>query len=93
MWLRDALPISLKHTRSILYGYDTALTMSESFQTVDDIALSFIGRLKSIGRSLPSTKPVVFIAHSLGGIILKRALLELANSGTQRISFCRVFGE
>jgi alpha-beta hydrolase superfamily lysophospholipase len=81
MWLRDSLPVHLKHTRSIIYGYDTKLTTSESFQTVDDIALSFTARLKSIRRSISSAKPLVFIAHSLGGIVLKRAVLEMANSG------------
>ena len=55
--------------------------MSESFQTVDDIALSLIVRLRTIGRSSPSAKPSIFLAHSLGGIVLKRALVLLANSG------------
>jgi hypothetical protein len=42
MWLRDQLPHDLKQIRSILYGYDTKLLMSESFQTVEDLALSLI---------------------------------------------------
>lgn len=79
MWLRDQLPRDLKHVRSILYGYDTKLVMSESFQTVDDLALSLIARLDSAGRSSLSAKPLVFLAHSLGGIVLKRAMVEMAN--------------
>jgi hypothetical protein len=79
MWLRDQLPQDLKHVRSILYGYDTKLVMSESFQTVDDLALSLIARLDSAGRSSLSAKPLVFLAHSLGGIVLKRAMVEMAN--------------
>lgn len=81
MWLRDLLPKDLPSIRSIIYGYDTTLLTSESFQTVDDIALSLIVKLRSIGRSSPSAKPSIFLAHSLGGIVLKRALVLLANSG------------
>lgn len=81
MWVRDSLPKDLPNVRSIIYGYDTQLVKSESFQTIDDLALSFIASLKSVGRSSLSSKPLVFLAHSLGGIILKRALLLLANSG------------
>ena len=81
MWLRDRLPHDLKHVRSIIYGYDSRLVQSESFQGIDDIAITFIAQLKSIGRSLKAAKPAVVLAHSLGGIILKCALLEMANSG------------
>jgi len=81
MWLRDRLPHDFKEVRSIIYGYDTRLLQSQSFQGIDDLALSFLAQLKSIGRALKSAKPVVFLAHSLGGIVLKSTLLEMANSG------------
>ena len=81
MWLRDLLPKDLPSIRSIIYGYDTTLLMSDSFQTVDDIALSLTVKLRIIDRSSPSAKPSIFLAHSLGGIVLKRALVLLANSG------------
>jgi esterase/lipase superfamily enzyme len=54
--------------------------MSESVQTIDDLALSFIQRLNSIGQSFVSATPLVFLAHSLGGMLLKRTLVEMANS-------------
>jgi triacylglycerol esterase/lipase EstA (alpha/beta hydrolase family) len=79
MWLRDKLPQDVPGVRSIIYGYDTQLVMSESVQTIDDLALSFIQRLSSIGQSFVSAKPLVFLAHSLGGILLKSALVEMAN--------------
>jgi hypothetical protein len=81
MWLRDALPRDITRIRSIIYGYDTSLVMSESFQTVEDIAITFIARLKSIGRTSFTAKPIVFLAHSLGGILLKQALVEMASRG------------
>ena len=63
------------------YGYDTTLLKSSSFQTIDHIAQFLIAKLKSIGKAQTFTRPVVFLAHSLGGLILKRALCYLADSG------------
>lgn len=65
----------------MIYGYDTNLLKSESFQTIDDLARSFIARLRSIGKTQTFTKPLVIFAHSLGGLLIKRALCLLAGSG------------
>lgn len=81
MWLRDRLPQDVPQLRSLIYGYDTKLFKSHSFQDLDDIAWSFIASLKELRRSLPPTKPLIFLAHSLGGIVLKRALVLLALEG------------
>ncbi|VUC33940.1 unnamed protein product [Clonostachys rosea] len=78
MWLRDALPKALPNIRPILYGYDTTLVGSDSFQSIFDLALSFLEQLKVKGWSSPSSKPIIFVAHSLGGIILKQAFVSLA---------------
>ncbi len=75
MWLRDALPGDVPGARIFLYGYDTLLHDSESFQSPIHLALSFIGHLKSSVWTTPTPKPVVFMAHSLGGIVLKEALI------------------
>ncbi|VUC24512.1 unnamed protein product [Clonostachys rosea] len=79
MWIRDELPKSLPGIRTIIYGYKSELLGSESFQTINDIALSFIHQLKTGGWHLDS-KPVVFLAHSLGGLVLKEAIVQIARS-------------
>jgi len=80
MWLRDRLPKDLPNVRSIIYGYDTHLIRSESVKGIDDIAVAFIGKMKSIGRSSPSAKALVILAHSLGGIVVKQAVTLMANT-------------
>lgn len=80
MWLRDQLPGDLESVRSIIYGYDTTLVTSQSFQTIDDLVIKFITMLKITYRPRVSARPLVFLAHSLGGIVLKRALVLMANS-------------
>lgn len=79
MWLRDRLPQDVPQLRSLIYGYDTKLVQSHSFQGLDDIVGSFINSLREIRRTLPPAKPLILLAHSLGGIVLKRALILLAH--------------
>jgi alpha-beta hydrolase superfamily lysophospholipase len=81
MWLRDQLPSDFPTIRCMTYGYDTKLVASDSFQSIDDLARSFISHLKTIGRAEFSARPLLILAHSLGGILVKRALLYLAGAG------------
>jgi hypothetical protein len=50
MWLRDSLPYDLKRARVLLYGYDTSLLRSQTFQNIDDIAIAFCKRIRDIRR-------------------------------------------
>ena len=79
MWIRDSIPRSVPGVRSIIYGYDSKLTESSSFQSISDIARTLILQLKSGGWNSPSSKPVVFLAHSLGGLVLKDAIVQMAD--------------
>ncbi|KAK0638476.1 hypothetical protein B0T16DRAFT_496779 [Cercophora newfieldiana] len=80
MWIRDQLPKSVPGVRAILYGYESKLAGSESFQSIQDLALGLISQIRANGGALDNAKPLVFLAHSLGGIVLKDALCKLANS-------------
>lgn len=79
MWIRDAIPAALPGVRTAIYGYDSKLTESRSFQSISDIARVMILHLKSGGWNLPSSKPLVFLAHSLGGLVLKEAIVQMAD--------------
>ncbi|KAI0179413.1 hypothetical protein GGR52DRAFT_305072 [Hypoxylon sp. FL1284] len=83
MWIRDELPRAMPNTRAIIYGYDTLLKGSSSFQSIQDVAASLIDHMKVAGWAMPSAKSLVFLAHSLGGIILKEAFTILA-AGDER---------
>ncbi|KAL7791949.1 hypothetical protein V8C37DRAFT_410308 [Trichoderma ceciliae] len=81
MWVRDALPQLVPNVKFILYGYDTRLAESKSFQTVSDIALSFIHTLQQGGWTSSGHRRLLFFAHSLGGIVLKESLSYIILEG------------
>ncbi|KAI1628570.1 hypothetical protein EDD37DRAFT_13015 [Exophiala viscosa] len=81
MWLRDQLPSDFPNVRVLIYGYDTRLLKSESFQTIEDLAVSLIAQLRGIGKTQTFTKPLLIFAHSLGGLLVKQALCLLARCG------------
>ncbi|KAJ2988150.1 hypothetical protein NUW58_g4128 [Xylaria curta] len=83
MWIRDALPKDIHGIRAVIYGYETKLAESQSFERIGDIANKLITFLTTYGWGLRSSKPVVFLAHSLGGLILRDALRQLANSSSE----------
>lgn len=76
-WPRHLIPITLPTARVLVYGYDTnvrhSLGLPISKNTVYDIASDFLKNLEAERRSQPS-RPLVFVAHSLGGIVVKEAL-------------------
>lgn len=81
MWLRDDLPTALCDpgtgtpiARIMVYGHDSPVTNSESFQDLGDISQAFLSSFVGLlGRG--NIKPIIFIGHSLGGIIIKKASL------------------
>ena len=76
-WPRHLIPRTLPTARVLVYGYDTNVRHSlgppVSKNTVYDIALDFLKSLEAERRSQPS-RPLVFVAHSLGGIVVKEVL-------------------
>ena len=78
-WPKDLLPQTLPSARVFVYGYDTrvrhALGSPVSKNTVYDFASDFLRTLEAERRSQPS-RPLIFIAHSLGGIVVKELLRQ-----------------
>ena len=69
--------MTLPNARVLTYGYDTNIRhrfdAPISKSTVYDIGKDLLVSLEAERRSEPS-RPLVFIAHSLGGIVVKEAL-------------------
>ncbi|CCA75353.1 hypothetical protein PIIN_09337 [Serendipita indica DSM 11827] len=72
LWLRDFLPTDLSNARVLTYGYDADARSHEcvSTQTMRRHADGFAKAL-SRKRKVTPRRPIIFVAHDLGGIILK----------------------
>ncbi|KAF8526934.1 hypothetical protein BU17DRAFT_82396 [Hysterangium stoloniferum] len=78
LWLRDFLPDDVPNARILTYGYDSATRgrMQLSDRTIHDHAEDLINKLVMHRRGIDTqNRPIIFVAHSLGGIVLKFALI------------------
>lgn len=75
LWLRDFVPeqFSDLRFRAWSYGYDSTTALSKTVAETDDAAIALVDAIHGERRQDASRrKPIIFIAHSLGGIIVKR---------------------
>jgi hypothetical protein len=71
-WLRDFLPLDLPRARIMSYGYNAETAFSKAVTDISDAAASLLDRLENERQENERSRPVVFISHSLGGIIVKQ---------------------
>jgi pimeloyl-ACP methyl ester carboxylesterase len=76
-WPRDLLPQTVPDSRVLTYGYDTKVRHSAtgvvSQNTVRDHGWNFLCAIEEVRRKEP-LRPLLLVAHSLGGLIVKEAL-------------------
>lgn len=81
LWLRDFLPAELPQARVLLYGYNSNVALETSIIGVREVADNLLNRLhlKRRGNS-DVNRPIIFIAHSLGGIIVKQVCIFIISN-------------
>jgi hypothetical protein len=93
-WPRDLLPVTVPNARILTYGYDTHirhwLGTAMSKATVYDIAWDLIVSLEAARRSEPS-RGLLFISHSLGGIVVKEALRRSHGCRMRQSHLCSIY--
>ncbi|KAI9776252.1 MAG: hypothetical protein M1839_000486 [Geoglossum umbratile] len=79
LWLRDLLPKDIPNARIFSWGYDvnTHSTSHLSAQYLYGHARTLVSDLSRKRRvTKTQRRPIIFIAHSLGGIVVKSALIH-----------------
>ncbi|KAJ4387255.1 hypothetical protein N0V93_007844 [Gnomoniopsis smithogilvyi] len=79
MWLVDDLPKDMPTARVMIYGYKSGLQDNNSIVQIDDLANSLRIILRQLLESRGS-KPILLIGHSLGGLLIKEALIGISES-------------
>ncbi|KAB2572339.1 Agglutinin [Lasiodiplodia theobromae] len=75
MWLRDALPGDIPTARILIYGYNTTTVQSSSFQNLSDLGRALQTDIREISEPY---RPIIFIGHSLGGLVIKQAIAKMS---------------
>ncbi|KAF8515029.1 Alpha/Beta hydrolase protein [Hysterangium stoloniferum] len=81
-WPRDLLPRLIQHARVLSYGYgvqDSKNALAE--QLLEHYATNLIASLAEHRSNTETTeRPIIFVVHSMGGIVLKAALVHASKA-------------
>ncbi|EPS42428.1 hypothetical protein H072_3599 [Dactylellina haptotyla CBS 200.50] len=89
LWPRDLLPREIPEVRILSYGYDTKVTAwfeGATSNLIHHHSETMISRLhnfrsRKIDGKNSTERPIIWIGHSLGGILIKRALIYSNSCG------------
>ncbi|KAF8541865.1 hypothetical protein BDD12DRAFT_730767 [Trichophaea hybrida] len=82
MWLRDFLPSDIQGLRILLYGYDSALQGSTNTSSIQQYGRQLLDAVNNSRAEQEKHRPLIFIGHSLGGLVIKQALAD-AKQGSE----------
>ena len=73
-WLTDLLPPTIPNARIMSYAYNSAVQFSKSTSDVFTFADQLLEHIMAVRLSKEEqTRPLLFVCHSLGGIVFKQA--------------------
>jgi hypothetical protein len=93
VWPRDLLLKTIPNVRVLNYGYDVSsqrLRQGMNKNILSDIAWELLIRMESLRRSEP-LRPLLFVAHSLGGILVEEVLRISRRCDMQRVHLHCIF--
>ncbi|KAK4223460.1 hypothetical protein QBC38DRAFT_487688 [Podospora fimiseda] len=76
VWPQTLLPEARPHTRVLSFSYNGDITQDEvvSFATIRDNSQALLTQLACRRDGVHADRPIIFVAHCLGGLIVKQAL-------------------
>ncbi|KAI0448300.1 hypothetical protein F5B21DRAFT_155524 [Xylaria acuta] len=79
LWLRDDLPRHLPDARIFLYQYNSTAVYGKDRSTFVDKANAFLESIR-LKRKGHEQRPLLLLGHSLGGLLIKQALINAFNN-------------
>ncbi|KAI5814913.1 hypothetical protein BZA77DRAFT_317793 [Pyronema omphalodes] len=76
MWLRDFLPSECPDIRVHIWGYFSSIMNVSSTTSITAISRQFLEDVKRIRENQTASRPLILIGHSLGGLVLQKALVD-----------------
>jgi hypothetical protein len=81
----------------MIYGYDTQLHGSHSFQDLEALASALRLDLQTLAvrdssHMEPKMTPLIFIAHSLGGLVVKEAIIQMKRDKNYQVLLDSIYG-
>jgi len=89
-WLRDLQPPEILAARILTYGYDANTRGKEQLnnQTLFDHAETLVSKLVMFRKmTLIEERPIILVAHILGWIVLKYALVKSSMANTHLLDY------
>ena len=80
MWLRDDLPKTTPDARIFLYEYDSSAVYGNDQGTFVDKANELLNAIRVKRDDDEETKPLLLLGHSLGGLLIRQALVNAHNN-------------
>ncbi|EPE30856.1 alpha/beta-Hydrolase [Glarea lozoyensis ATCC 20868] len=82
LWFRDFLPKDIPNARIMTFGYDATAAFERSTAGILEHARDLLRCVEETRiNEQERNRPILFCAHSLGGLVLKQALLVAAETG------------
>ncbi|KAI1129855.1 hypothetical protein F5Y10DRAFT_237408 [Nemania abortiva] len=86
-WPGDLLPAELPEARILVFGYDTVIAKHQFAGAVNKNSIFAHSKdlVNELSRARPLARPVLFVTHSLGGIVVKESLAVCSTSNSEDI--------
>ncbi|KAI1200124.1 hypothetical protein F5X97DRAFT_294153 [Nemania serpens] len=91
LWLNDFLPKRIPRARICLFGYNSNVAFGTSAAGIREQGENILNHLEQIRTDDPR-RPLIFVCHSLGGLVVKRALVHAKADATYKPIWESTFG-
>ncbi|KAK0621967.1 hypothetical protein B0T17DRAFT_307871 [Bombardia bombarda] len=91
LWLRDYLPQTAPNARVLLAGYNSNAALGTTTLDIRGQANNLLNRLDAMRKEDPD-RPLIFICHSMGGLVVKQAIITASSDNNYKKIVSSTYG-